>query len=102
MFIFGGCDEVGRQTGAMRFIMDWVIRNYCNSNLILDFEGSSIKSLEYFFKSFGSVRLDFPNIRYSNSYFLRKAIDIKQTINQFKHQITGLPSRPVDQSISGT
>lgn len=96
MFTFGGCNETGRQKGGMRFIIDCVFRNNCNNNLIFDFEGSSIKSIEYFFKSFGSVKLEFPNIIYSNSYFLRKAISIKQNINQFIHQKKGLLSKSID------
>ena len=40
----------------MSLLMDHVIKTYAASNYILDFEGSMIKELASFFKSFGAQK----------------------------------------------
>jgi hypothetical protein len=82
IFVFGSSNKTGRRNGAMRFIFDQVIQSNSNSNLILDFEGSSINSVEYFYKSFGSDKIIFTNIKYSKHPLLSNMINIKQKISK--------------------
>ncbi len=65
IYIFGASNAAGRKNGAMRFVFDQIIRNYCNNKLVLDFEGSSVDSVEHFYKSLGSDKVTFLNILHS-------------------------------------
>jgi len=82
IFVFGSANLTGRRNGAMRFIFDHVIRTYANRNLVLDFEGSSVKTVEYFYKSFGPDKIIFTNIRYSKHVLLTGMIEMKQKITK--------------------
>jgi hypothetical protein len=44
----------GKETLAMFRIVDEIIKNYANSNFVLDFYGSSIKTIAHFYESFGA------------------------------------------------
>ncbi|MGL4596578.1 MAG: hypothetical protein ACRCYO_03560 [Bacteroidia bacterium] len=54
IFLFSGMNELGRESGAMFYVIDQFIRRYANHNLILDFEGSDQPDLARFYKSFGA------------------------------------------------
>jgi hypothetical protein len=82
IFIFGAANNRGRKNGAMRFIFDQVIRDHCNSGLLLDFEGSSVKSVEYFYKSFGSEMVPFFNVSFSRFSLLKNLIEKKQLVTK--------------------
>ncbi len=82
IFVFGSSNKTGRRNGAMRFIFDRVIQSNSNTDLILDFEGSSINSVEYFYKSFGSRKITFTNIKYSKPAMLSNMINLKQKISK--------------------
>jgi hypothetical protein len=47
-------NKEGKETSAMFRIVNEIIRKYANSNFILDFEGSNIKSIAFFYQSFGA------------------------------------------------
>lgn len=49
-------NEVGRKKRGQNFLFDYVIRQYAESDLVLDFEGSNIPSIAYFFEGFGAVK----------------------------------------------
>jgi len=55
-YLFSAINEEGREKQAMSFLIDHVIKIYAASNYILDFEGSMIKELASFFKSFGAQK----------------------------------------------
>jgi hypothetical protein len=82
IFIFGSSNKTGRKNGAMRFIFDWVIRTNCNNNIVLDFEGSSIATVEYLYKNFGSDKVSFSNIIHYKSSFIKHLVGLKQTITK--------------------
>ena len=63
-FLFSGNSVEGKQSQAMAFLVDSVIRQYCGSGLVLDFEGSDDEGLARFYKGFGSDL-----IRYNSLYF---------------------------------
>ncbi len=53
-YVNGGITAAGKKIGAMNGIIDALIRNYASSPLILDFEGSEIEGVAYFYRKFGS------------------------------------------------
>ena len=89
IFIFGSSNKIGRKNGAMRFIFDWIIKTNCNKDLVLDFEGSSISTVEYLYKNFGSDKVVFSNITHYKSKALNLLVDFKQKIKKSiaKHNI---------------
>lgn len=57
MYLFyttGGITSEGKKYGIMHGILDNLIQQYANSQLILDFEGSEIEEVAYFYSKFGS------------------------------------------------
>ncbi len=44
----------GRALGASHLIINAFIKQYSQTNIILDFEGSNIKEIAFFFKGFGA------------------------------------------------
>lgn len=53
-YILVGNHPNGRTLGASHALIDGFIRDHAGQNLILDFEGSDIRNLAYFYSSFGS------------------------------------------------
>ncbi len=56
----------GKNTGAASHLMDFVIREYADSNFSFDFEGSNIESVARFYKSFGSHEVSYIHLRQNN------------------------------------
>jgi hypothetical protein len=52
--VFGTSTEKGKEQHAMHFLLDALIRQHAGQPWLLDFEGSSIPSIAYFFGSFGA------------------------------------------------
>ena len=55
-YLFSVVNEKGKEKQAMSFLINYMINSHANSNFIFDFEGSMIKNLESFFKSFGAEK----------------------------------------------
>lgn len=55
-YLFSALNNEGRAKQAMSFLIDHVIRTNAESDLIFDFEGSIIRELASFFKSFGAQK----------------------------------------------
>jgi hypothetical protein len=66
-YLFSSVSQSGREEQVMTFIIDSVIEKYANSNLTLDFEGSMIPGIAFFFKSFGTIKETYFN--YQKSLF---------------------------------
>lgn len=47
--------EEGRENGAMHFLIAKVIEYFLDTEMVLDFEGSSVASIANFYRSFGAV-----------------------------------------------
>jgi len=62
-YILVGNHPDGRTSGASHLMIDYFIKEHSGENLILDFEGSSISSLAFFYKSFGSSLEKYPGIK---------------------------------------
>ncbi len=54
IFLFSGTNPAGRQMQAMTFLIDNVIRQFSESQYILDFEGSNDDNLARFYHGFGA------------------------------------------------
>ncbi len=63
VFLFSGLNDYGRMNGAMPFLIDAFIREYAQTYLTLDFEGSNDPDLARFYRSFGSKEVHYPFIR---------------------------------------
>ncbi len=62
IFLFSGSDEKAKETGAMNHLIDDFINNNAGSSLILDFEGSNHPGTAYFYKGFGSKKLNYQTL----------------------------------------
>ena len=62
-YILVGNHPNGKTTGASHFMIDHFIREYSGKDLTLDFEGSNIASLAFFYKSFGAQLEIYPGIK---------------------------------------
>ncbi len=56
VFLFSATAAQARNTGAMQFLIDFVIKEHAGNNLTLDFEGSNDPDLARFYRSFGALR----------------------------------------------
>ena len=71
-FLFSGNDALGRESQAMTFLLDQVIREYAGQTLTLDFEGSDDESLARFYRGFGSVSVLYPAYNRFPWWWLKK------------------------------
>ena len=55
-YLFSAINNEGRTNHAMSYLLDYTIRTNSESRQIFDFEGSMIKELASFFKSFGAEK----------------------------------------------
>lgn len=62
-YIIVGNHPNGKTLGASHFLIDNVIRKYSGQQLLLDFEGSDISSLAFFYSSFGAILETYPALR---------------------------------------
>ena len=82
IFLFGAANRTGRKNAAMRFLFDRMIKQYCRKNYVLDFEGSCINTVEYFYKGFGPYKVTFLNVHFSRFRVLDYSISIKQKLSK--------------------
>ncbi len=62
-YILAGNHPDGRTSGASHAMIDAVIKEYAGQDLLLDFEGSNVASLAFFYKSFGASLEKYPGIK---------------------------------------
>jgi hypothetical protein len=62
-YILVGNHPNGKTLGASHFLLSSFIKKYSGQDLILDFEGSDIKSLAFFYSSFGATLETYPALR---------------------------------------
>jgi hypothetical protein len=71
-YILVGNHPNGKTIGASHTLINEFIKDNANKNLVLDFEGSDIGSLAFFYSSFGAVEEKFAAIKYNNlPWFLK-------------------------------
>lgn len=64
----------GRKLSANAFLLHEMIKEYSESKYIFDFEGSSIASINFFFKKFNPVEENYPAVRINNLHPIIKKI----------------------------
>lgn len=62
-YLLAGSTEEGKTAGAAHFLIDRFIAQYASSDLFLDFEGSDIESLAFFYRGFGAVEEPYPQLK---------------------------------------
>jgi hypothetical protein len=61
-----------RNSGASHFLIDAFIRDHAGRDMLLDFEGSDLKNLAYFYSSFGATHSPYPALKINRlPFFLR-------------------------------
>ncbi|MBE7169743.1 MAG: hypothetical protein INR73_04090 [Williamsia sp.] len=64
-YIVAGNHADGRTVGASHQVINTFIREHAGRELLLDFEGSDVHNIAFFFKSFGAVEEKYPGIFYN-------------------------------------
>lgn len=64
-YILPGNHLDGRAAGASHLLMDAFIKDHAGQNLVLDFEGSDVPGLQFFYSAFGAVQEPYMSIRYN-------------------------------------
>jgi hypothetical protein len=62
-YILVGNHPNGRTSGASHLMIDHFILEHAGKKLLLDFEGSNIKNLAWFYSSFGATEEKYPGIK---------------------------------------
>lgn len=62
-YILVGNHPNGRTLGASHALIDTFIKDHAGQNLLLDFEGSDIRNLAFFYSSFGAREEKYPAIK---------------------------------------
>ena len=66
IFLFSGTSKIGKEKGALFFLLDSIIKDYAKSGFILDFEGSKNNGLARFYKGFGAVEQNYRFLKINN------------------------------------
>ena len=66
IFLFSGSDEEHKDKHALTMLLDNVIREFCETQYTLDFEGSDNDGLARFYKGFGGAEVFYPEVKYNN------------------------------------
>ena len=64
--------ELGRKTAANHFLIDSILKEFSNSNLIFDFEGSDIEGVKSFYQNFGALNQHYFHWHFNKLWFLPK------------------------------
>jgi hypothetical protein len=62
-YILVGNHPNGKTLGASHYLIDRFIHDHAGRDLLLDFEGSDIRNLAFFYTSFGASLETYPAIR---------------------------------------
>ena len=58
-YLFSSVNNEGREKQAMSLVINFIINKFSNTDYILDFEGSMIKDIALFFRSFGAEKEEY-------------------------------------------
>ena len=73
-YILVGNNPSGKSIGASHCLIDAFIKDHAEKNVILDFEGSDIPSLAFFYSSFGAQHETYPALKINRLPFYLKWI----------------------------
>ena len=68
--------EIARQQSAGAFLYDELIKEFSHSGMMLDFEGSDIPGIEFFYKGFGAVNQPYFKTHINNLIFLYDCLSV--------------------------
>ena len=71
-YILVGNHPNGKTIGASHALINAFIKDYAGQNLILDFEGSDIRNLAFFYSSFGAVEEKYSGVKLNRLPFWMK------------------------------
>jgi len=71
-YILVGNHPESRSTGASHALIDGFIQDHAEQDLLLDFEGSDISTLAFFYESFGATAHTYPSLRLNRLPFFLK------------------------------
>ncbi|MFL5786629.1 MAG: hypothetical protein ACJ748_01135, partial [Flavisolibacter sp.] len=71
-YILVGNHPNGRTMGASHMLIDEFIKHNCGKDVILDFEGSDMRNLAFFYSSFGATEQKYATIRFNRLPLLLK------------------------------
>ncbi len=71
-YILVGNHPDGRTIGASHYLIDSFIQDHAGKNLLLDFEGSDIRNLAFFYSSFGATEEKYTGIQVNHLPFFLK------------------------------
>ena len=71
-YILVGNNSNGKTTGASHALIDAFIKDYAGKNMLLDFEGSDIPTLAFFYSSFSAVHEVYPALKINKLPFYLK------------------------------
>jgi Acetyltransferase (GNAT) domain len=71
-YILVGNDPKGKSIGASHALIDTFVKENAGKRMILDFEGSDIPNLAFFYSSFGAVHETYPSLRINRLPFYLK------------------------------
>ena len=71
-YILVGNHPNGKTTGASHALIDGFIKDHAGENMLLDFEGSDIPNLAFFYSSFGAPLEIYPALKINRlPFYLR-------------------------------
>ena len=62
-YILAGNHPNGKTIGASHYLIDRFIHTHAGENYFLDFEGSDVRNLAYFYSSYGAIEETYPALR---------------------------------------
>ena len=71
-YILVGNHPDGRTVGASHYLIDAFIKDHAERNMLLDFEGSDIRNLAFFYSSFGAREENYAAIKLNRLPFYLK------------------------------
>lgn len=71
-YILVGNHPNGKVMGASHWLIDCFIRDHAGQDLILDFEGSDLRNLAFFYSSFGAAAERYPFLKLNDLPFFMK------------------------------
>ncbi len=80
ILLFSATTQEARQTGAMTFLIDAVIKEHAETTLVLDFEGSNNPDLARFYRGFGAQEV---------SYYTLEINRLSFPLNRFVQALKG-------------
>ncbi len=66
IFLFSGNSKQGKDSGALFFLLDAVIKMYAKSGFVLDLEGSQNEGLNRFYTGFGALEENYRFLKVNN------------------------------------